>query len=148
MSKVAKNTAPAKEAPKAEAKPKAAKVEAPKAEPTAEEVVESNRVGRKELAAVLREKVMATGLAVSQKVAEAAVVAYEEAVQELLAGGMEVNLPGFGKFVSVAKDAAVKRNPKTGEDVNVPAHNSPKFKVGSKFKAAVNAGVETEGEEE
>lgn len=151
MSKITKNAAPKAEAPapKAEAKPaKAAPKEAPAPAPEEQEAEASNRVGRKELAAAIREKVMAAGLAIPPKVAEAAVVGYEEAVQELLAAGNEVNLPGFGKFISVARPEAEKRNPKTGEMVTVPAHNAPKFKVGSKFKAAVNSGVETEEEAE
>ena len=39
----------------------------------------------------------------------------------------------------VAKPACVKRNPKTGEDVQVPAKVAPKAKFGKFAKDSVNA---------
>lgn len=95
------------------------------------------KIGRKEIAAAIKEKVAATGMAISQKVSEVATVAYEEVIQEALAEGKIVHLPGFGAFVPVKKAEAVKRNPSTGEDVTVPEHTVPKFKAGSKLKSAL-----------
>lgn len=144
-----------KKAPKAEAKAAPKKEAAPKAEakaapaPAAEvENTKAEKVGRKEIAAMIREKVAATGAAISPKVAEITVVAYEEVIQELLAEGKQIALPGFGNFMSVARPESVRPNPqKKGETITIAAHNAPKFKPGAKLKAAVNGGVETEDAE-
>jgi len=56
-----------------------------------------------------------------------------------LGEGNEISLMGFGNF-SVSKVAARDgRNPRTGEAIKINAYNQPKFKVGQKFKDAVNA---------
>lgn len=138
--------AAAKPAPKAKPAeaPKAAPV-APKAKPAAEEQV---KAGRKQLAALIQEKVKATGKAVPLAIAEVMVVAYEEAVAETLAAGVDVNLPGFGKFIVADREEAQRRNPATGEMVTVPAHKAVRFKVGTKLKKSVNGGVETEEDED
>ena len=50
----------------------------------------------------------------------------------------EVRLVGFGTF-SVAKRAKSKgRNPRTGEEIQIPASKLPKFKAGKGLKDAVN----------
>lgn len=114
--------------------------------PETKPVVE--RIGRKDIAAALRLKVFAANAAISPKVAEICAVAYEEVITEALKAGKQVALPGFGIFSSVAKPAAIRPNPqKPGETINVPAHNAPKFKVGSKLKAAVNGGVDVAEED-
>lgn len=146
----AKPAAPAKAAakpaaPKAAAPAKAAKpAAAPKAAAPAEtEVKETGRVSRKDIAAAIRDKVMASGLAISAKVAEVVSVAYEEVITEALAAGKVVPLTGFGQFSVVHREEQVRPNPqKPGEKVTVPAHNAPKFKAGAKLKAAVNGGSE------
>lgn len=115
------------------------KAESPRDEPA--------KVGRKELAEAIRAIVAHTGMAISSKVAGVAVVAYEQAIQEALASGAQVTLPGFGVFSSVPKAEQKRPNPqKPGEFVIVKAHNAPKFKIGSKLKAAVNVGNEDAGE--
>lgn len=117
---------------------------APAAQP---ENTSAPRVGRKQLAEAIYGKLKAAEKAVPQGILEIAVVAYEEAVSEALASGSEVQLPGFGKFVVVAKEAREGRNPKTGETVQIAAFNQVRFKTGAKLKASVNGGVETEGDD-
>lgn len=142
-----KAPAKAKAATKKEAAPKAEAKPAPA--PAAEvENTKAEKVGRKEIAALIREKVAATGAAISPNVAEITVVAYEEVIQELLAEGKQIALPGFGNFMSVARPESVRPNPqKKGETITIAAHNAPKFKPGAKLKAAVNGGVESEDAE-
>lgn len=132
--------APTKKAAPAKAATADVKEAAPKAEkPT---VV---RIGRKDIAHALREKVQAAGLAISPKVAEVAAASYEEVLTEALAEGKQVSLPGFGVFTSVAKPEAVRPNPqKPGETITIAAHNAPKFKAGSGLKQALNGGADTE----
>lgn len=56
---------------------------------------------------------------------------------ELINGG-EVNLIGFGKF-SVKERAARKgHNPRTNEEIQLPAHKLPTFTAGKSLKGAVN----------
>jgi len=58
-------------------------------------------------------------------------------IESALAKGDKVSLVGFGTF-SVAKRAArTGRNPATGQTIQIPAANVPKFKPGKKLKDAV-----------
>ena len=67
-----------------------------------------------------------------------AVDAVFDAVSGSLSSGGDVRLVGFGTF-SVANRAATKgRNPRTGEEIDIPASKQPKFKAGKGLKDAVN----------
>jgi DNA-binding protein HU-beta len=58
-------------------------------------------------------------------------------ITKVLSKGGEVTLTGFGTF-RVGKRAARKgRNPKTGEEIQIAASKSPKFKPGKSLKDAV-----------
>ena len=60
------------------------------------------------------------------------------AITDALKSGQEVRLVGFGTF-SVAKRAASQgRNPRTGETIQIPESNQPKFKAGKALKDSVN----------
>lgn len=50
----------------------------------------------------------------------------------------EVNLPGFGKFSVKYRAERVGQNPRTAEDIIIPAHKSPTFKPSKSLKQAVN----------
>ena len=107
------------------------------------------KIGRKEMAEAIREKVKEAGLAIPPGVALAAVVAYEEAIMDALAQGLQVNLVGFGAFMALDRAEATRPNPqKPGETVVVPAHKAAKFKVGARLKKAINPDdPEEEGED-
>ena len=51
--------------------------------------------------------------------------------------GEEIPLPGIGKLCAITRTARVARNPRTGEEVQVPASHTVKFKVSSGLKSAV-----------
>ncbi len=55
-----------------------------------------------------------------------------------LKGGGEVRLPGFGTFSVAHRKASEGRNPRTGEPIQIPASNQPKFKAGKTLKQALN----------
>ncbi len=59
-------------------------------------------------------------------------------VQEELAKGNKVSIPGFGTFEVSEREERIGRNPQTGEEMIIPASKSPKFKAGKSFKEAVN----------
>jgi len=60
-----------------------------------------------------------------------------EQVMRAVKGGDTVTLTGFGTFRSVHQAASVKRNPKTGAPVNVPAKSVPRFRAGKAFREMV-----------
>lgn len=138
VSKVVKSTPKAEPLNAKEAPPKAAK--AALAKVTAVEVpeVENESVGRKTLAEGVRARMKVKGFGVTPKLTLALVESFEECIVSVLASGVDVVLPGFGKFKVAPKAAAIRKNPQTGEDVQVPASMSVSFKVGKAMKAAAN----------
>ena len=58
-------------------------------------------------------------------------------VQEALARGEEITLPGFGKFEVVETAQKQGRNPRTGAAVTIPAGKQPKFRPGAALKKAI-----------
>lgn len=70
--------------------------------------------------------------------ANKAVDALQNVVTEALKKGDDVKMVGFGTFSVAKREATVARNPRSGEPVNVPASNTPKFKAGIGLKDAVN----------
>lgn len=60
------------------------------------------------------------------------------AITDSLRNGTEVRLVGFGTFSISRRKATTGRNPRTGEAIQIPASNQPKFKAGKGLKQAVN----------
>jgi DNA-binding protein HU-beta len=77
-----------------------------------------------------------TGL--SKTDAAKAVDGFIDAVTAALKKGAEVRLVGFGTFSVSRRAATTGRNPRTGERIQIPASNQPKFKAGKALKASVN----------
>ena len=61
-----------------------------------------------------------------------------DAISGALKSGDEVRLVGFGTFSVAKRKASTGRNPRTGEEMKIPASNQPKFKAGKALKDAVN----------
>jgi DNA-binding protein HU-beta len=61
-----------------------------------------------------------------------------DAITNSLKDGNEVRLVGFGTFSVSHRKATTGRNPRTGESIQIPASNQPKFKAGKGLKTAVN----------
>ena len=66
--------------------------------------------------------------------ADKVLAAYEETVLETLKKGERVTIVGFGTFTVNERKERKGRNPKTGEDMIIPAKKMPKFVVGKAFK--------------
>ncbi len=77
-----------------------------------------------------------TGLSKSDSAS--AVDSVFDAIAGALKGGDEVRLVGFGTFSVTKRAATTGRNPRTGESIQIPASNQPKFKAGKGLKDAVN----------
>ncbi len=60
------------------------------------------------------------------------------AITNSLRSKTEVRLVGFGTFSVTRRVARTGRNPRTGERIQIPASNKPKFKAGKGLKDAVN----------
>ena len=74
----------------------------------------------------------------TKKGAEASVNAFVDVITDALAKGDKVQLVGFGSF-EVRKRAARKGiNPRTKEEIKIPASKAPVFKAGKALKDLVN----------
>lgn len=90
-------------------------------------------LNKQELVAAVAEKVDLS------KVKSAEVVdAVLSTIEETLAKKQEVRLVGFGSFVTATRKAAKGRNPRTGEEIDIPASISVRFKPGKLLKEAVS----------
>ena len=67
-----------------------------------------------------------------------AVDAVFDSITGSLKSGTEVRLVGFGTFSVSRRAVSQGRNPRTGEPIQIPASNQPKFKAGKGLKDAVN----------
>ena len=77
-----------------------------------------------------------TGLSKSE--ATKAVEGVFDAITASLKKKQEVRLVGFGTFSVSRRAASTGRNPRTGESIQIPASNQPKFKAGKGLKDSVN----------
>ncbi len=60
------------------------------------------------------------------------------AIEKSLKQKEEVRLVGFGTFVAADREASKGRNPRTGEEIDIPASTAVRFKAGKTLKDAVN----------
>ena len=74
----------------------------------------------------------------TKKDAEGALKAFIESVVEALEAGDKVQLVGFGTFEARKREERKGRNPKTKEEIIIPASIVPVFKAGKEFKDRVN----------
>ena len=79
-----------------------------------------------------------TGVETKKKAADL-VEAFLEVVEESLVKGDNVQFVGWGAFEVKNTAEKMGRNPKTGEEIKIPARKSVKFKAGKKLGDKVNA---------
>ena len=89
-------------------------------------------MNKAELIAAVAEK---TGL--SKKDSEKAVNAAIDSIVETLVAGEKVSIVGFGAFDIKERGVRIGRNPKTREEIEIPATKVPFFKAGKALKDAV-----------
>ncbi|SIN92794.1 integration host factor subunit beta [Sulfurivirga caldicuralii] len=78
----------------------------------------------------------------SQKDIEQAVNTMLDTMIHTLAQGNRIEIRGFGSFTLHERKARMGRNPKTGEQVPLPAKRVPHFKPGKALREKVNASRE------
>lgn len=69
--------------------------------------------------------------------AERVINAVFDSIEGALAQGEKVQLVGFGTFEVRQRAARTGRNPKTGEEIDIPATKVPIFKAGKSLREAV-----------
>src|SRR5574338_1571841 len=78
---------------------------------------------------------------ISKKDTEIVVNTIFDAMSRALRDGQRIEIRGFGSFQVKVREAREGRNPKTGEEVFIPAKRTPFFKVGKELKEMVDAGA-------
>lgn len=71
---------------------------------------------------------------------EVVVNAVLKSIIDALAKGERVDLRGFGSFRVSARDERTGRNPRTGEEIEIPAKKVPLFRAGKEFRRRVDNG--------
>ena len=79
---------------------------------------------------------VAAQTALPQKEVDAVLRAFESSVMRQAAAGGEVRITNFGSFKVTHRAARTSLNPRTGEPVEVPAHNAARFVPGKLLKEA------------
>ncbi|MBT8340544.1 MAG: HU family DNA-binding protein [Desulfatitalea sp.] len=74
----------------------------------------------------------------TQKQAKEAVDCVMDGIADALANKESVQIAGFGTFKVSERKARTGRNPQSGEAINIPARNVPKFVPGKALKDTVN----------
>lgn len=80
---------------------------------------------------------MAEKSGLTRKDSEKALNAFMESVADALARKEKVTLIGFGTFSVVTRAARTGRNPSTGQPMNIPEKDVPKFSPGTNLKTKI-----------
>lgn len=73
----------------------------------------------------------------SKAFAEDCVDSVFETIMEIVSEGNDFSIKGFGTFKVASRSERVARNPRTGEQIIIPAKKVPVFKPGNKFKSCI-----------
>jgi integration host factor subunit beta len=87
----------------------------------------------------LIERVAAAVPQISKKDTELVVNTIFQSMTEALRRGDRIEIRGFGSFQVKVREAREGRNPKTGEEVRIPAKRTPFFKVGKELKERIDS---------
>lgn len=74
----------------------------------------------------------------TKKDATIAVETFIDVVNDAMINNDKIQFVGFGSFEVVERAARKGKNPKTGEDIDIPASKNVKFKAGKLLKERVN----------
>ncbi len=80
---------------------------------------------------------VAAKVGMTKKDSARAVEAVFDTIKEQLKTGDKVQLVGFGSFEVKQREARVGRNPKTMEEIRIPARRVPVFRPGKELKDSV-----------
>jgi DNA-binding protein HU-beta len=80
---------------------------------------------------------VAESAGLTKKDTERVINAAIDAITEALAKGDKVQLSGFGTFETKTREARIGRNPRTKEEIHIPATRVPDFKASKALKDIV-----------
>lgn len=80
---------------------------------------------------------VASRIGVPRAAAQDVIDAALQTIQDTLAEGRDVLLPGFGKFAVTDRAERVGRNPRTGDVMVIRATQYPRFTAGATLRGAV-----------
>ena len=86
-------------------------------------------------AELVEEVAKQTGLA--KRICKETVDAVVSTITDSLAKREKITLVGFGSFKVITRKSRRGRNPQTGEEIQIPAKEVPKFAPGKNLKEAV-----------
>ncbi len=81
---------------------------------------------------------VAKNAGLTKKAATAAVNTFIETIVKALKKGQKVPIAGFGTFMVRRTKKRKGRNPRTGEEITIPAKKRPIFKPGKMLREAVS----------
>lgn len=81
---------------------------------------------------------IANGCGLKKSEAAKAIDMVFDSIKTALKKGQKVTFVGFGTFYVSKRKARKGRNPRTGEEIKIPAMKVPKFTAGKSLKDAVN----------
>lgn len=101
---------------------------------------ESASMSKRELIQILARKTGAT-----KRTATDVMEAFQDLVVAELQAGNSVTLTSFGTFFTAERAPRKGINPNTGDSLDIPAMELPRFRAGAAFKAAVRAKDSSKG---
>ncbi len=78
-------------------------------------------------------------LDLSQKQVDEVINLLLEVIKKEVSKGEKVTITGFGTFSKRSRKGRVGRNPRTGEEIKIPATSVPAFSAGKQFKDEVKS---------
>lgn len=84
------------------------------------------------------ETIVAEKVGLKRKDASEAVNLIFDTISESLSKGVDVKILGFGSFSVKERSARDGKNPRTGENIKIPASKSVRFKAGKQLKESAN----------
>ena len=75
---------------------------------------------------------------ITQKKADEALSHILDSIMKSVTKGEKVTIAGFGTFKKKNRQGRKGRNPKTGEELQIPPSVVPRFLAGKQFKQTVN----------
>jgi DNA-binding protein HU-beta len=75
----------------------------------------------------------------TKRQAEQVVEAFVDSIQGALSRGESLSLVGFGRFSVLARAGRKGRNPRTGQDMMIPARKIAKFSAGKGLRQGVKS---------
>ena len=82
-------------------------------------------------------KALSEKAGISQRQAHDVLDSFVELIGDELAKNDKIRLTGFGTFEVRSRAARKGRNPRTGEEIEIPATRNPAFRPGKELKAKI-----------